>query len=549
MKQCLDFFTLFYKNKDRESQNNFILRYTQSKPVQRRRPKTDEKNPKAFHTKFFVRKNDADDRIPVCQKAFLQILCIKRSQVEFVSANFQKNGFIPQETRGGDHVSAKFNEKRQSIIEFVSSLTCSDVHYCRSQSGRKYLPAELNIAKLHKIYNGKVEENLKVKESYFRYIFNRKFNIGFGSPRLDMCSTCIELKERMKLEQNPEKKNDLLVQRTIHKKRAKAFYDHLKEEDPEVLNISFDCQKNLPLPKIPDQEVYYRRQVYLYNLTAVKGTSKDKLTKENCTSYLWTEDQHKKGSSEISSCIFHLLNNTDFSGKTKLRLFADGCGGQNKNQILLAMCSKWLLETPSTIQRVEIIFPIRGHSFMPPDRVFGHCESKFKSLQQVENPEKYVEIISNFSTVVHVGIDCDVQDWREEAYKVFKPVNTWHFKFAPTKKFFLKRSVKNKKQVVVKGEHFYYHETCKYRFLTKSKFTIDDINPKLISTGRVGLVKKVKLTDVKRLLEIHYGPNWIEHPSLNYYKNLFEKYGDQEDIQYEEEPECEGTEESPETIV
>lgn len=103
----------------------------------------------------------------------------------------------------------------------------------------------------------------------------------------------------------------------------------LKENDPEVINISFDCQKNFPLPKVTDQEAYYKWKVYLYNLTAVKCTSNDKLTTENCTSYLWTEDQHNKGSIEISLCIFHLLNNTDFSGKTKMQLFADGCGDQN----------------------------------------------------------------------------------------------------------------------------------------------------------------------------------------------------------------------------
>lgn len=548
MKQCLYFHDIFYKNKDRQSQNNFILQYTKSKQVQRRRPKTNEKTPKAFHTKFFVRRNDETDMIPVCQNAFLQILQIKRSRVEFVTKNFQKCGFIPEETRGGDHVSAKFNDKKQSIVEFISSLACSDVHYCRYKSGRKYLPADLNIAKLHKMYNEKVEDNsLKVKECYFRYIFNRNFNIGFGSPRLDMCSTCIELKERMKLEKDPQKKHELLVQRLIHKKRAKAFYDHLKEQAPEVMNISFDCQKNLPLPKVPDQEAYYRRQLYLYNLTVVKGSSKDKLTKENCTSYLWTEDLHKKGSSEIASCIFHFLNNTDFTGKTKLRLFADGCGGQNKNQIILAMCSKWLLDAPSTLQHIEIIFPIRGHSFMPPDRIFGNCEKKFKSLQQIENPGQYVEIISSFSTVVNVGTDCDVHDWRSEAYRVFKPVNKWHFKFAPTKKFCIKRSGKNQKQVVIKGEHFYYHEVSVYRFLTKSNATVADINPNLISPGV--LVKKVKLSDVKKLLEVHYGPNWMENTSLEYYKNLLEKCDDQENTQDEAEPECEETEESPETIV
>lgn len=82
------------------------------------------------------------------------------------------------------------------------------------------------------------------------------------------------------------------------------------------------------------------------------------------------------------------------------------------------MCSKWLLNAPSTLKSIELVFPIRGHSFRPPDRVFGHCEKQIKTLHEIENPDKYVEIIRSFSSVIHVGTDCDVFDWREEAHKV-----------------------------------------------------------------------------------------------------------------------------------
>lgn len=52
-------------------------------------------------------------------------------------------------------------------------------------------------------------------------------------------------------------------------------------------------------------------------------------------------------------------------------------GGQNKNRILIAMCARWLLSTEN-ITDVELVFPVRGHSFMPSDRVFGVCEKEFK---------------------------------------------------------------------------------------------------------------------------------------------------------------------------
>lgn len=240
--------------------------------------------------------------------------------------NFAESGNIPKERRGGDHVSHNFIDKKKSVMNFITSLNCSETHYCRSVNGRKYLPSELNVAKLYKMYKKQTDAD-NVKESYFRFIFNRNFNLGFGSPQLDMCSTCLEFKEKIKLENSTQKKLEIEAQRAIHKKRAKAFYSLLKENKADTVTLSFDCQKNLP--KIPDQETYYRRQLYLYNFTIVRGTSNDSLTKENCcTSYVWTEDVHRKGSNEISSCVYHYLQNIHLSPNIKtIRLFADGCGG------------------------------------------------------------------------------------------------------------------------------------------------------------------------------------------------------------------------------
>lgn len=116
-----------------------------------------------------------------------------------------------------------------------------------------------------------------VKQSYFRHIFNREFNLGFGTPTTDVCSTCIELNERIKKEADQVKKNELMTALRVHKLRAKAFFKMLQEQKDDMITFSFDCQKNSPLPRIPDQSAYYSRQFYLYNFTIVQGSSKDKL--------------------------------------------------------------------------------------------------------------------------------------------------------------------------------------------------------------------------------------------------------------------------------
>ena len=196
-----------------------------------------------------------------------------------------------------------------------------------------------------------------VKQSYFRHIFNRGFNLGFGTPSTDVCSTCIALTERIKKENDIIKKNDLMIELRVYKLRAKAFFKMLQEQKDDMITFSFDCQKNNPLPRIPDQSAYYSRQFYLYNFTIVQGSSKDKLNKNTTYAYTWTENEFGKTANQIASTVYDWLNKTNVSGITIIRLFADGCGGQNKNSIMLSMLSKWLLENVS-VKRIEIIFPV-----------------------------------------------------------------------------------------------------------------------------------------------------------------------------------------------
>lgn len=80
-----------------------------------------------------------------------------------------------------------------------------------------------------------------------------------------------------------------MAQFCVHKLRAKRFFDIMRDESPNVVTFSYDCQKNMPLPKIPDQATYYSRQLYVYNFTMVQGSPKCKLAKHNVFSYTWSE--------------------------------------------------------------------------------------------------------------------------------------------------------------------------------------------------------------------------------------------------------------------
>ncbi|KAG8244508.1 hypothetical protein J6590_022442 [Homalodisca vitripennis] len=107
-----------------------------------------------------------------------------------------------------------------------------------------------------------------------------------------------------------------------------------------------------------------------------------------------------------------------------------------------------------------------GHSFLPPDRVFGLIEKDLKKKDTILQPKEYEEVLGKHGTIHHVGVTILVKDWKSESEK---------------------------------GEVFYRTEGCAAKSVTKPNFDMSHINPKTINKG-VGL-KSAKVKDVARLLE------------------------------------------------
>ena len=60
----------------------------------------------------------------------------------------------------------------------------------------------------------------------------------------------------------------------------------------------------------------------------------------------------------------------------KLRIVADNCGGQNKNQHLLMALLRMV--HLGLFSRIELIYLVPGHSYMAPDRKFGNVATAKK---------------------------------------------------------------------------------------------------------------------------------------------------------------------------
>lgn len=292
-----------------------------------------------------------------------------------------------------------------------------------------------------------------------------------------------------------EKKVEFRAAKAIHKKRAAAFFDYLRDPSPEVYIISFDCEKNQPLPKVPDTAAYYARQLYLYNFTAVLGHSHSKLNSSNVKSFCWTENVYKKNANLIASCIFHLLKMkseeiADLKCST-IRLMADGCGGQNKNSMMVAMCMLYFAKhAPKNVASIELIFPVTGHSFLPADRVFGRIEKQVKRHEMILNPVQLLDLIGTVGEVIDVASSVLVLDFQKAMRGVMKTTSTWPFQISKIKRVILRRSPSNQNLIEVKGELYYNLDTANFGSVMVRKQTALNLTPREIPIGND--VKKAK---------------------------------------------------------
>lgn len=513
LQDRLRFHNTFYAKPLKKQQDAIILKCCSAKQIRRRQPTKNVRKGRECSIKYAIYANKK--LIPVCQKVFLETLGITKYRVQYVMKTFFSTGQLASEKRGGDRKTQKYIPLRQSVHRFLKSLKCIEAHYCRSSTQeRKYLPSELNIKKLYKMYKSQ-NVDCTVKLSYFRTIFNTDFNLGFGNPRTDACSKCIELTEKIKTEKELSIKVNLMTEKRIHVLKAKAFFSLLRERKEGMVTFSFDCQKNLVLPKVPDQSCYYSRQLYLYNFAIVRGCSNDTLDKDNCHSYVWTENEHYKGSNEIASAVYHRLNQSDLRNVNHIRLVADGCGGQNKNSVMLAMCSRWLLDNKST-KKIELVFPVTGHSFMPADRIFGNIEKDIRTREVITSPSEYADIIRQLTTVTELT-NVPIYNWKNSVHEVLKTTAQFHFKISQCKRFIITRS-KKAGNVLVRGEIFFKTDTGVPKSICKVSKKTEMIQPSVIPKGVE--VKPLKLRDVRNLLTKHYGENWPSLPHLKFYSNI-----------------------------
>lgn len=140
------------------------------------------------------------------------------------------------------------------------------------------------------------------------------------------------------------------------------------------------------LPALTHTQMYYSRQFTCINLgihfeDEAKGFM-----------YMWDERSGKRGCNEIGSCVYNFITTQLKTTKPKLILWSDNCGGQNKNQGILAMYIT--LVAKGYFDEIIHKFPQPGHTFLSCDRDFG-CIEKAKKGLKPEVPMDLIRIIAS----------------------------------------------------------------------------------------------------------------------------------------------------------
>lgn len=211
------------------------------------------------------------------------------------------------------------------------------------------------------------------------------------------------LDNSVKCAANEEQWNMNIKEKDHHLKLAENAYrekkidiDNSKKTDKEKVLV-FDIQQNLPTPPLSTNTVYYKRQLWTYNLTVRKCTD------STTTCFMWHEALSDRGANQVASCLIKCLESLP-ENVTKVTLYSDSFR-QNKNNTVAAALS-WFIYNSSHIREIEHKFLEVGHTRLECDADHAKIErAKKHSSIEIRIPQDWYQFVrtvrgkSNFKVV------------------------------------------------------------------------------------------------------------------------------------------------------
>lgn len=105
-----------------------------------------------------------------------------------------------------------------------------------------------------------------------------------------------------------------------------------------------------------------------------------------------------------------------------LNLFSNSCSAQNKNKYMITTLLYYIKYKSSIFNKIYHIFPVRGHSYIPPDRIFGRIEQKLRKKENIVSPSQYYDVFKEETSVHVYGKDFLMYNFKNATTKQTKSV-------------------------------------------------------------------------------------------------------------------------------
>ena len=350
-------------------------------PVGRRRTDAMDASRKGRSLQWYLPTSN-DVRKRVCKKFFCSTLDIGKCAAPVMIALQNKTsiGTFGGEDNRGRHTpwNRTPESKRALVHEHLNMIPKMSSHYSRKDSRRQYIEPHLTVRRLYELYLSWLKEKSDatpddeilqnpVSERRYREIYVNDFNISPFHPKKDQCVFCESWKTLSEVD--TESKSQEKIEHDRSKEDAQKFKAQVKAEctnDPNRCMATFDLEAILQLPCGQVSQLYYKRKLVVYNFTIYESPS----AVGRC--YLWTEVDGQKGSDEIGTCLLKYLQALPTT-VSKVDLFSDNCGGQNKNIQIVAICL-YAVNTIDHLQEIQHTFLETGHTQMECDSMHSAIE-------------------------------------------------------------------------------------------------------------------------------------------------------------------------------
>lgn len=194
-------FVNFWEMGNFGKQNAYLCGLVHQVQIKQKRPRDGSKSGRVCSYVYNLQHQDRTTK--VCKTFFLDTFGMTSDGRVLRALQKIRNERSPGEDLRGKHTPSKkiSDLQKQVVIDHINKFPACEGHYTRKDNpNRNFLNPELNIRKMYELYVEFAKEQAiaPVKEHYYRYIFNNKFNLHFQKPRKDTCKTCDKYKQASK---------------------------------------------------------------------------------------------------------------------------------------------------------------------------------------------------------------------------------------------------------------------------------------------------------------------------------------------------------------